>query len=45
MMTYGRSMTIEGAANLFVGFWARMARPYGSWNHNMDFPVLFNPRS
>ena len=41
-MTYGRSLTIEGAANHFVGFWARMARPYGSRNHNI---VLFNPCS
>ena len=37
---------IEGAANLFVVFWARMARPYyGFWNHNTDFLVLFNPPS
>ena len=50
--TYPPPMVIEGAADLFVGFWARMARPYGPWNHNygpwnhnMDFLVLFNPRS
>ena len=44
-MTYDRSMTIEGGLNLFVGFWARMARPYGFWNQDMNFFGLLNPHS
>ena len=44
-MTYGRSLTIKCGLNLFVGFWARVARPYGSWNQDMNFFGLLNPRS